>query len=191
MTRAGLPWPADARIVLVAKAARTCCYGFLGILLPIYLSELGVGARGVGVMVTLTLASSAALTWGVRRPAERWGARVALIGLAALSLGAAAMLLLSRAPWLVIAAAMLGNVAVGAGETGPFLTLEQVVVTRAVAGGRPPFALSLYNLLGYAAGAPRAGAAGLLPPSAPFPGLPPRAPLPIPPHAGPPGPRPP
>ncbi len=168
MTLAGLPWPADARIVLVAKAARTFCYGFLGILLPVYLSELGVGARGVGVMVTLTLASSAALTWGVRRPAERWGAKVALIGLAALSLGAAAMLLLSRAPWLVIAAAMLGNVAVGAGETGPFLTLEQVVVTRAVTGGRLPLALSLYNLVGYAAGAFGAGSAALLPASALF-----------------------
>ena len=31
------------------------------------------------------------------------------------------LLLLTREPWLVVVAAMLGNVAVGAGETGPFL----------------------------------------------------------------------
>jgi hypothetical protein len=48
---------------------------------------------------------------------------------------------------------MLGNVAVGAGETGPFLSIEQVVLARVVAPGRRTSVLSLYNLLGYAAAA--------------------------------------
>ncbi|HSE92273.1 MAG TPA: MFS transporter, partial [Methylomirabilota bacterium] len=55
------------------------------------------------------------------------------------------------------------NVAVGTGETGPFLTIEQVVVARAVAGPRRTTVLSVYNLIGYAAaafGAAAAGAAG-------------------------------
>jgi hypothetical protein len=34
--------------VLAAKAIRTFCYGFLGITLPIYLADLGMGATGVG-----------------------------------------------------------------------------------------------------------------------------------------------
>jgi hypothetical protein len=59
---------------------RTFAYGFLGIVLPVYLSELGVGAVGVGAAVTLTLLSSAALTWAVRKPAERYGPRAALLG---------------------------------------------------------------------------------------------------------------
>jgi MFS family permease len=158
----------DARAIFLAKTARTFCYGFLGILLPVYLSDLGVGARGIGVTVTLTLVASAALTWAVRRPAERYGARVALIGLAALSVGAAGLLLASRAPWVVVAAAMLGNLAVGTGETGPFLTLEQVVVSRVVAFERLPLAMSLYNLVGYGAGALGAASAALLPPPALF-----------------------
>jgi MFS family permease len=155
-------WSVDAWMVFAAKTARTFCYGFLGILLPVYLSELGAGASLVGLTVTLTLAASALLTWAVRRPAERYGTKAALIALAVLSLVAAALLLLGRAPWLVILAAMLGNVAVGAGETGPFLTLEQVVVTRAVARERLPFALSLYNLIGYAAAGLGAAGAALL-----------------------------
>jgi len=48
---------------------------------------------------------------------------------------------------------MLANVAVGTGETGPFLTLEQVVVTRAVRAERRTWILSLYNLIGYASAA--------------------------------------
>jgi MFS family permease len=143
--------------VFLAKGARTFCYGYLGILLPLYLAELGLSAAGVGAFVTLTLVGSAALTWGIRAPAERLGARVALLGLAGLAVVAAVLLLLSREPWVIVAAAMLGNVAVGAGETGPFLSIEQVVIARAVAPARRTTVLSLYNLLGY--GAAAAGAA--------------------------------
>ena len=147
----------DVGAVFLAKAARTYSYGFLGVVLPVYLSDLGVGPIGVGAAVTLTLSGSAALTWAVRRPAERHGARAALLGLAALTVVSAVMLLIWRLPWAVVAAAMIGNVAVGTGETGPFLTIEQVVVARTVVGSRRTFVLSVYNLLGYGAGA--AGAA--------------------------------
>ena len=144
---------APVLVVFAAKTVRTFCYGFLGILLPVYLSQLGVGATGVGVAVTLTLVGSAALTWAVRRPAERFGGRATLLALAALSALAAALLLLSDRPWLVVLAAMLGNVAVGAGETGPFLTIEQVMIARAVGPARRTAMLSVYNLLGYGAAA--------------------------------------
>lgn len=151
----------DIALVFTAKTVRTFCYGFLGIGLPVYLAELGMGAAGVGASVTLTLVASAMLTWAVRHPAERHGARVALLGLVALT-GLAALLLLStRNPWLVVVAAMLGNVAVGGGETGPFLTVEQVVLARAASGPRRTTVLSLYNLLGYGAAALGAGAAGV------------------------------
>src|SRR5437867_5700195 len=68
---------AEVRAIFVAKTVRTFCYGFLGIALPVYLSELGLTAAGLGVAVTLTLAGSALLTWLVRRPAERYGGRPA------------------------------------------------------------------------------------------------------------------
>jgi len=140
-------------LVFIAKAARTFAYGFLGIVLPVYLSDLGVSALGVGASVTLTLLASAALTWAVRRPAERYGARTALLGLVALSAIAAVLLLCARTPWLVVAAAMLGNVAVSTGETGPFLTVEQVIIARATSGETRTTVLSLYNLVGYGAAA--------------------------------------
>ena len=149
--------PPEVWAVFTAKTARTLCYGFLGIALPVYLSELGLGATAIGVAVTLTLAGSAGLTWAVRRPAERWGGRAALLALAGLSALAALLLLGTRAPWLVVLGAILGNVAVGAGETGPFLALEQVVVARAVAPARRTLVLSVYNFLGYGAAALGAG----------------------------------
>lgn len=154
--------------VMVAKAVRTFSYGFLGVLLPVYLSDLGVAAAGVGAAVTLTLVGSAVLTWAVRWPAERYGAGGALLGLTALSALAAALLLASRHPALVVVAAMLGNVAVGAGETGPFLTVEQVVIARATLASQRTAALSAYNLLGYAAAALGAAVVGDATPQALF-----------------------
>ncbi len=153
----------DVLAVFVAKTARTFCYGFLGVLLPIYLSELGVSPTGVGAAITLTLAGSAALTWAVRRPAERRGAPPVLMALGALSAAAALILLAARDPRLVVLAAMVGNVAVGTGETGPFLTLEQVLIARAVDAGRRTTVLSAYNLLGYGAAALGAASVGAVP----------------------------
>jgi MFS family permease len=154
--------------VLVAKTLRTFCYGFLGILLPVYLADHGMDARGIGLAMTCTLVGSAALTWAVRRPAERLGARAALGALAALSALAAVLLLVADHPWVVVLAAMIGNVAVGTGETGPFLSIEQVVLARAVSGPRRTTVLSVYNLLGYAAAGLGAAIVGLAAPRALF-----------------------
>jgi MFS family permease len=154
--------------VLVAKTIRTFCYGFLGILLPVYLAEHGLDAQGVGLAVSCTLVGSAALTWAVRRPAERLGAGAALGILAGLSAVAAVLMLVSEHPWVVVVAAMIGNVAVGTGETGPFLSIEQVVLARAVAGTRRTMVLSIYNLVGYAAAGLGAVIVGLIAPRALF-----------------------
>ncbi len=148
-----MPLTRDARLVLLAKITRTFCYGSLGVLVPVHLARLGFDARGLGIAVTLTLLSSAALTFAVQRPAQRWGPRASLMTLAGLSAVAAVLFLLTRDPWLVVLAAMLGNLAVGTGETGPFQALEQVVVTRASTRDGLTRTLSLYNLAGYVASA--------------------------------------
>jgi MFS family permease len=141
----------NARLVFIAKSARTFCYGALGVLLPVYLTELGFDARQLGIAVTLTLLASTAMTFMVRWPAERWGPRAALMAQSSLIVVSAIVFLLTRQPWVVVAAAMAGNVAVGTGETGPFLSLEQVIVTRDAVRERLNTTLSYYNLIGYAA----------------------------------------
>ena len=165
-------------LVFVAKAVRTFCYGYLGILIPLHLAALGLGARGIGLAVTLTLGASALLTAPdpapgraprePRRPRRARGAS---------SLAAGVLLATARAPALVVLAAMLGNVAVSTGETGPFLSIEQVLVARAAAGRDLTLRMSLYNLVGYVAagagrprgrGAPASGEARRTPGTAPL-----------------------
>ena len=105
-------------LVFLAKAVRTFCYGYLAILLPLHLAALGLGPAGIGTAMTLTLGASALLTLLIRRPAERLGSRVALLLLAGLTAAAGVLLATARTPALVVLAAMLGNVAVSAGEPG-------------------------------------------------------------------------
>src|SRR5262245_19271198 len=151
------------RLVFAAKAVRTFCYGYLGVLVPLHLAALGLGASGIGVAVTLTLGASAVLTLLVRRPAERHGGRAVLVTLAWLVVAAGVLLATARVPALVVLAAMLGNVAVSTGETGPFLSIEQVLVARAATGRDLTLRMSLYNLVGYVASGLGALAVGALP----------------------------
>ena len=101
-------------LVFLAKAVRTFCYGYLGVLLPLHLAALGLGAGGIGLAVTLMLGASAVLTLLIRRPAERLESRAVLILLAGLVAGAGVLLAMAHTPALVVLAAMLGNVAVSA-----------------------------------------------------------------------------
>jgi hypothetical protein len=77
-----------------------------------------------------------------------------LAALSCLIVVSGALFLASANPWIMVLAAMLGNVAVGTGETGPFLTLEQVSLARRCSRERMTRLYSFYNLTGY-------GAAGL------------------------------
>lgn len=147
----------DAWIVFTAKAARTFCYGYLGVLFPILLSRAGLGAPAIGVAVALTLLSSAVFTMAVRRPAERFGPPAVLAALACLIVVSGALFWVAAQPWLIVLAAMIGNIAVGTGESGPFLTLEQVGLARLGSRDGMTRLYSAYNLTGYAAAA--AGAA--------------------------------
>jgi MFS family permease len=73
-----------AKLVFTAKAVRTFCYGFLGVLFPIHLSRLGLGPEAIGIALTLTLLGTAVMTVAARRPTERLGSRAVLVGLAGL-----------------------------------------------------------------------------------------------------------
>lgn len=143
----------DIWVLFIAKAIRTFCYGYLGVLFPIYLSRSGLNATAIGIAVALTLLASAAFTFAVRRPSEQVGPPTVLAALSCLIVVSGALFLASGNPWIIVLAAMLGNVSVGTGETGPFLTLEQVSLARLCPRDSMTRLYSFYNLTGYAAAA--------------------------------------
>src|SRR5262249_57399585 len=65
----------DARWLIAARGLRAFGDGLVSVLLPTYLLDRGFDVFSVGVLSTLTLLGSAALTLGVRAVTNRLGHR--------------------------------------------------------------------------------------------------------------------
>ncbi len=137
-------------------------YGFLGVLFGVYLAEvIGFDAFAVGVILTFTVLSSALYTFIVSFVADRIGRRKTLVFFALTDFVAGALLFSSTAWWAPVLAGIVGNMSVGAGEVGPFLSLEQAMLPRTARAERRTLAFSVYNLVGYGASSVGALLAGL------------------------------
>src|SRR3989442_15915183 len=79
---------ADGRFILAARAVRTFAYGYLSVLLGVYLEEVGLAPWQIGTVLTATLASSAGLTVVFSLLADRYGRRRMLALSALLMAGA-------------------------------------------------------------------------------------------------------
>src|SRR5881296_729592 len=151
----------DGKIILVEKAVRTIPYGFLGVLYAVYLKQLGFDLFLIGVVLSLTTASSALYTLVASFVADSLGRKRTLIFFALMDALAGALLISSSAWWGPVAAGVVGNMSVGAGEVGPYLSLEQAILPKAIASSRRTLGFSVYNLMGYGASASGALIAGL------------------------------
>jgi MFS family permease len=151
----------DGKLVLLEKSVRTVPYGFLGVAFAVYLSELGFSAFSFGIVLTLTTLSSALYTFTVSFFADRIGRRRTLIFFALMDFIAGSLLFLSTAWWAPVLAGIVGNMTVGAGEVGPFLSIEQAILPQTCNSKHRTLAFSIYNLVGYASSSVGAILAGI------------------------------
>src|SRR5262249_39338140 len=93
----------DALRVLAARGVRAFGDGFVALLLPIYLVELGFSALAVGAIVTSTLIGTAILTLGVGWVANRYSRRLLLVIAAVLMAVASFATITKFCPLLAIA----------------------------------------------------------------------------------------
>lgn len=153
----------DGRLVFVEKAVRTVPYGILGIAFGVYLKTFGFSDFWIGLAVTATTLSSALYTFVVSFVADRIGRRKTLAFFALMDFIAGAILFGFEAWWAPVLAGIVGNMTVGAGEVGPFLSLEQAILPKTCPAERRTYAFSLYNFVGYGASSIGALLAGLQP----------------------------
>src|SRR5205807_7325621 len=105
--------------------------------------------------------SSAFYTFIISFVADRIGRRRTLVFFALTDFVAGALLFVSTDWWAPVLAGIVGNMTVGAGEVGPFLSLEQAILPQTARADRRTLAFSLYNLVGYGASSAGALLAGL------------------------------
>jgi predicted MFS family arabinose efflux permease len=139
---------ADVSLLFAARAVRLFAYGFLSVVLVLYLSALGFPEGRIGLLLTLTLLGDTALSLVLTTRADRWGRRRTLLAGALLLALAGAVFALSQDFWVLLAAATVGVVSPAGNEVGPFLAVEQAALSQQVAPERRTSVFAWYALSG-------------------------------------------
>ena len=139
----------DGKLILSARVIRTFAYGFLSIVLAIYLKLLGFNDVLIGVVLTATLVNSVIFTLIASFYADRIGRRKTLIIYSALMSIAGAIFLTTENYFALIAAALIGTINVTGSETGAFLSIEQALLPQTVKNNKKRNTMfALYNMAG-------------------------------------------
>ena len=152
----------DVRILFATRITRLFAYGFLSVVLALYLIEAGLSAWQIGMLLALTLAGDAAISLWLTTNADRIGRRRMLIVGAGLMLLAGVVFLITRNPLVLTAAAIVGVISPSGNEIGPFLSIEQAALSQLVADENRTRLFAWYNLAGSFATATGALAGGWL-----------------------------
>lgn len=152
----------DLIVLFTTRIARLFAYGFLSVVLALYLVEIGLDEKEIGLLFTLTLAGDAGISLWLTTTADQLGRRRALIIGALLMVLAGTAFLFTRNIALLILAAIIGVISPSGNEIGPFLSIEQAALSQLAADNRRTQLFAWYNLVGSFATATGALAGGWL-----------------------------
>ncbi len=151
----------DGRLLFATRALRMFGYGFLAVVLVLYLTALGFSGGEVGLLLSLTLLGDAAISLWLTTHADRIGRRRVLIAGAGLMAAAGLAFVATPAYAVLVVAATIGVISPSGNEVGPFLAVEQASLSQLVGARRRTSVFARYQLTGSFATAAGALAAGL------------------------------
>ena len=138
----------ETRLLLVARGVRAVGDGFVSLLLPVYLLELGHGPLETGIIATATLAGSALLTLLVGLYAHRASGRSLLIGAALLMTLTGIAFATVEDFWPLLLVAFVGTLNPSSGDVSVFLPLEQAQLARLVSDRDRTRLFARYSFIG-------------------------------------------
>ena len=119
-------------ILFSTRIIRLFCYGFLSVILALYLTETGLTETQIGVLFTLTLIGDAGISLWLTTSADRVGRKKTLLVGALLMAGAGVAFVMTREVVILMIAAIIGVISPSGNEIGPFLSVEQASLTQLV-----------------------------------------------------------
>lgn len=141
------------RRLLAAKALRGFGDGFVSLLLPIYLINLGFSAFQVGLIATTTLLGSGLLTMAIGLYGNRYGHRQLLL-FASVLMAATGMAMASLGSfWPLMLVALVGTLNPSGGDVSMFMPVEHALLAQSAEGKRRTGAFARYSLAGSIANA--------------------------------------
>jgi MFS family permease len=138
----------DIPLLFSTRIIRLFCYGFLSVILALYLIEAGLTESQIGLLFTLTLVGDAGITLWLTTSADRFGRKKTLVVGALLMAGAGLGFVLTRNYILLILAAIIGVISPSGNEIGPFLSVEQASLSELVENEKRTGYFAWYNLVG-------------------------------------------
>ena len=138
----------DVNRLLVAKGLRAFGDGFVSLLLPVYLLQLGFSPLQVGIIATTTLLGSGLLTLLVGLHAHRYHYRTLLLAATLLMAGTGLGFAFVSDFWPLLVIALVGTLNPSSGDVSVFLPLEHAVLSRIVEAKERTAVFARYSLVG-------------------------------------------
>jgi MFS family permease len=152
----------DERLLFATRIVRLFAYGFLSVVLVLYLAQVGLSEAQIGLLLTLTLLGDTLISLWITTNADRIGRQRMLVISAGLMLLAGLLFAITGNFLLLLVAATIGVISPSGGEVGPFLAIEQAALSQTVASEKRTGVFAWYNLVGSFATALGALAGGWL-----------------------------
>ena len=152
--------------LLLAKGLRAFGDGYVSLLLPLYLLQLGFSPLQVGIIATTTLLGSGVMTLLVGLHAYRFHYRSLLLAATLLMAGTGLGFALVTDFWPLLLIALVGTLNPSSGDVSVFLPLEHAVLSRVVDDRKRTATFARYSLAGSLSAAAGSLAAALPGPAA-------------------------
>ena len=152
----------DGSFLFITRIARMFGYGFLSVVLILYLERVGLTQVQIGLLLTLTLIGDTIISFWITTNADRIGRRRMLMVGAILMVFAGALFAMTHDFIFLLIAATIGVISPSGYEVGPFLSIEQAALSQIVSDERRTQIFAYYNLVGSFATALGALAGGSL-----------------------------
>jgi len=138
----------DGWLLFATCGLRSLAYGFLSVILGLYLDAIGLSTTAIGWIFTAALAGGAVMTIIITAFADSFGRKSLLIVGALLMALAGWAFAVSNNPIVLTLAAVFGTISPSGKEVGPFLSLEQAILPQATSDRSRTAVFSAYNLVG-------------------------------------------
>jgi MFS family permease len=110
----------DGRLLFATRLARLFAYGFLAIVLVLYLAQAGLSEASIGLLLTLTLIGDTVISLWLTTRADRFGRRRTLMLGTGLMIFAALLFANTQEFIPLLIAATIGVISPSGNEVGPF-----------------------------------------------------------------------
>jgi MFS family permease len=138
----------DGRLLFATRALRMFAYGFLSVVLALYLAEVGLDEARIGNLFTWTLLGDVAISLWIALMADSVGRRKMLLVGTGLMIFAGVVFALTGHLLLLTIAAIIGTISPTGNEVGAFLSIEQAILPQTAPDKHRTQVFAWYNLLG-------------------------------------------